>query len=99
MIFILALFAIVMAGAIAAFKPRFGLKKPAIVLFALGVCGAIASMVGMSRTSLQEVEAGQVPLYAALGVLMSLVAVIGLLVLVVLFAHRKWTGFYKEHSP
>ncbi|WP_298296852.1 hypothetical protein [uncultured Litoreibacter sp.] len=99
MIFILAILAVVMAGAIAAFKPRFGLKRPAIAFFLLGLCGAISSMVGMSQTSVEDVEAGLVPIYATLGVLMTLIAVLGLLVLAVLFAHRKWTGFYKEHSP
>lgn len=99
MIFVLLVLAVVLAGAIAAFKPRFGLKKPAIILFLIGAFGAVSSAVVMSQISLLDAHNGDVPLVGTLGILLALVSVLGLLVLAVLYAHRKWTGFYKEHSP
>jgi hypothetical protein len=70
---------------------RFEIRRPATWLVVLGVAGAVFLVAGISLS-----ESGPFAILALLGSLASLLALVGLLSLAILWAYRRWSGFYGE---
>lgn len=96
MIVFLLLIALVIAGALAALGVRFEIAKPAWGLFGLGLFGAILFMIGIERVEATVIGQDSLPLLPILGGLAMLVATLGLLVLGILWAWRRWLRYLGE---
>ncbi len=90
-LFVLLLAALVIAMALSAFGGRFEIRKPATVLTIAGVVGAVIFIAVLGVT-----DNGAFAILAMIGPLISLVSVVGLLSLAMLWAYRRWSGFYEE---
>ncbi|MCY4179761.1 MAG: hypothetical protein OXC60_11225 [Litoreibacter sp.] len=91
MIVILLLVAMGLAFLMSVFGGRFDIRKPAIWLTGLGVAGAVFFVIAVGLS-----DNGPFAIMAILGTLISLVSMFGLLSLVILWAYRRWSGFYEE---
>ncbi|MEM7471225.1 MAG: hypothetical protein AAF340_07725 [Pseudomonadota bacterium] len=90
-LFLLMLAAFVLAILLSAFGGRFEIRKPAIILTVSGFVGAVFFVAMLSIT-----DNGTFAILAMLGPLICLIAAIGLMSLTMLWAYRRWSGFYEE---
>lgn len=98
MIFALLMVAFVLAALLAATRSRFGIAKPAWILFALGGIGAVSFLLGVERLEATVVGDEALPLLPVLGGLAMLVAVLGLLALGIIWAWRRWSGSERTNT-
>ncbi|MEM6408510.1 MAG: hypothetical protein AAF700_08840 [Pseudomonadota bacterium] len=90
-LFALLLVSLVIAILLSIIGGRFELRKPAVVLTGAGFFGAVL-FVAVSGLADDAVFAT----LAIIGPLICVIAVIGLLSLAILWAYRRWSGFYEE---
>ncbi len=90
-LFVLLLVSFVLAILLSAFGGGFELRKPATVLAGAGFFGAVLFIAVLGLT-----DNGVFAILSMIGPLICVIAAIGLLSLAMLWAYRRWSGFYEE---
>ena len=93
-LFALLIMAFVIALLLSIFGGRFDMTRPAIVTFLLGLGGSLVFFVALSTPS-EDPDAG-LPVLAVIAVVAVLISTVLLLSFALLWAYRRWSGFYQE---